>query len=117
MNCLIRLFDACPACKSEWAFDYTGRIYSCTATVGKEDEALGTFYPEVKKNEQLIHQWAFRDVTSIEECKNCAIQLTCGGGCGSVAKNKKRICLVARLSSGERVARDRIQSVFWGDDE
>lgn len=82
------LFDACPACKSEWAFDYTGRIYSCTATVGKEEEALGTFYPEVTKNEQLMHQWASRDVTSIEECRNCAVQLACGGGCGSVAKNK-----------------------------
>ncbi len=82
------LFDACPACKSEWAFDYTGRIYSCTATVGKEDEALGTFFPELTKNEQLIHQWASRDVTSIGECKNCAVQLACGGGCGSVAKNK-----------------------------
>ncbi len=82
------LFDACPACKSEWAFDYTGRIYSCTATVGKEEEALGTFFPEVTKNEQLIHQWASRDVTSIEECKICDVQLACGGGCGSVAKNK-----------------------------
>jgi len=82
------LFDACPACKSEWAFDYTGRIYSCTATVGKEEEALGTFYPEVTKNEELIHQWASRDVTSIEECRNCEVQLACGGGCGSVAKNK-----------------------------
>jgi uncharacterized protein len=82
------LFDACPACKSEWAFDYTGRIYSCTATVGKEEEALGTFYPEVTKNEQLIHQWTSRDVTSIEECRNCPVQLACGGGCGSVAKNK-----------------------------
>lgn len=82
------LFDACPACKSEWAFDYTGRIYSCTATVGKEEEALGTFFPEVTKNEQLIQQWASRDVTAIEECRNCPVQLACGGGCGSVAKNK-----------------------------
>lgn len=82
------LFDACPACKSEWAFDYTGRIYSCTATVGKEEEALGTFYPEITKNEALIHQWVSRDVTAIEECRNCAVQLACGGGCGSVAKNK-----------------------------
>jgi uncharacterized protein len=82
------LFDACPACKSEWAFDYTGRIYSCTATVGKEEEALGTFYPEVTRNEQMISQWASRDVTSIEECRNCSVQLACGGGCGSVAKNK-----------------------------
>ncbi len=21
------LFDSCPACKAEWAFDYTGHIY------------------------------------------------------------------------------------------
>jgi uncharacterized protein len=81
------LFDACPACKSEWAFDYTGRIFSCTATVGKEEESLGTFYPEVTKNEQMIYQWTSRDVTSIEACKNCSVQLACGGGCGSVAKN------------------------------
>ncbi len=40
------LFDACPACKTEWAFDYTGRIYPCTANVGKTGEALGTFFPE-----------------------------------------------------------------------
>ena len=82
------LFDACPACKTEWAFDYTGKIYSCTATVGKEDEALGTFYPEITRNEQLINEWESRDVTTIPECKTCAVQLACGGGCGSVAKNK-----------------------------
>ena len=35
------LFDACPACKTEWAFDYTGHIFPCTATVGKADESLG----------------------------------------------------------------------------
>lgn len=82
------LFDACPACKTEWAFDYTGRIYSCTATVGKVDESLGTFYPEVSRNDQLINQWETRDLTTIPECKTCSVQLACGGGCGSVAKNK-----------------------------
>ncbi len=82
------LFDACPACKSEWAFDYTGHIYSCTATVGKEGEELGTFWPEITMNVQLINEWESRDVTTIPECRDCAVQLACGGGCGSVAKNK-----------------------------
>ena len=82
------LFDACPACKTEWAFDYSGKIYSCTATVGKEDEMLGTYYPEVKLFDEKIEEWESRDVTSIAECKNCELQLACGGGCGSVAKNK-----------------------------
>jgi uncharacterized protein len=82
------LFDACPACKTEWAFDYTGKIYSCTATVGKEGEVLGTFYPAVYMNSEKIEEWESRDVTSIPECRNCSVQLACGGGCGAVAKNK-----------------------------
>lgn len=82
------LYDACPACKTEWAFDYTGHIFSCTATVGKEDESLGTFYPEVSRKEEMISAWENRDVTSIPECSTCSMQLACGGGCGSVAKNR-----------------------------
>lgn len=82
------LFDACPACKTEWAFDYTGQIYSCTATVGKAEEALGTFYPEVSRKEEMIKNWENRDVTTITECSGCNLQLACGGGCGSVAKNR-----------------------------
>ena len=82
------LFDSCPACKTEWAFDYTGNIYSCTATVGKSGEELGTFYPEISKKEDIIEQWEERDVTSIPECRECSLQLACGGGCASIAKNQ-----------------------------
>jgi uncharacterized protein len=82
------LFDACPACKTEWAFDYTGQIYSCTATVGKGDESLGSFYPEVTHKQSLIDEWEARDITSIPGCRDCSVQLACGGGCGSVAKNR-----------------------------
>jgi uncharacterized protein len=81
------LFDSCPACKTEWAFDYTGNIYSCTATVGKTEESLGTFFPDIKLKEEIIEQWESRDVTSIPGCSDCQVQLACGGGCGSVAKN------------------------------
>lgn len=82
------LFDSCPACKTEWAFDYTGHIYPCTATVGKAEESIGTFYPFIARKTEVIDEWEKRDVTSIEECKECNMQLACGGGCGSVAKNK-----------------------------
>jgi uncharacterized protein len=81
------LFDSCPACKTEWAFDHAGNIYSCTATVGKSDESLGTFYPEITRKEALIEQWETRDVISIPGCSDCQVSLACGGGCGSVAKN------------------------------
>jgi uncharacterized protein len=82
------LFDACPGCKSEWAFDYTGRIYSCTATVGKDGEELGTFFPAVSIDTEKIAAWEERDVTAIPECRSCGLQLACGGGCGAVAKNR-----------------------------
>lgn len=82
------LFDSCPACKTEWAFDYTGNIYSCTATVGKSGEELGTYYPAVTQKDELIKTWQQRDVTCIPECRGCPGQLLCGGGCGAVAKNK-----------------------------
>jgi uncharacterized protein len=82
------LFDSCPACKTEWAFDYTGHIYSCTATVGKADESLGTFYPSFSRKEEMINEWEKRDVSSIPGCKDCSMQLACGGGCGSLAKNR-----------------------------
>ena len=82
------LFDSCPACKTEWAFDFTGTIYSCTATVGNKGDELGTFYPDVTKNETAIESWQNRDITTIEKCKTCDVALACGGGCASVAKNK-----------------------------
>lgn len=82
------LFDSCPGTKTEWAFDYTGQIYACTATVGKKGEELGTFYPKITKNEEAIETWEDRDVTSIPECRACELQLACGGGCASAAKNK-----------------------------
>jgi len=82
------LFDSCPGCKTEWAFDYTGSIFSCTATVGKEDEKLGTFYPEVYLNDDLVEEWEERDILSIPDCIHCKLNLACGGGCASVAKNR-----------------------------
>ncbi|MFQ3580197.1 MAG: radical SAM protein [Bacteroidales bacterium] len=81
------LFDSCPGTKTEWAFDSSGNIYSCTATVGKKGEELGTFYPTITKNTEIIQQWQNRDVLSIPECKQCSLRLACGGGCGSLAKN------------------------------
>ena len=82
------LFDACPACKTEWAFDYTGRIYPCTANVGKAGEAIGTFYPERRLDAELTEPWQERDVLGIDKCRTCSVQLACGGGCGAVAKNQ-----------------------------
>ena len=82
------LYDSCPGTKTEWAFDASGKIFSCTATVGKAGEELGTFYPAVTLKQDQIDDWEERDVTSIPECQDCSLALACGGGCASVAKNQ-----------------------------
>jgi len=81
------LFDACTGTKTEWAFDFTGNVYACTATVGKQGESLGMFYPEVKKYTEAVEEWQERDILSIPKCRDCNLSLICGGGCASMAKN------------------------------
>jgi uncharacterized protein len=81
------LFNSCPGCKTEWAFDATGRIYPCTATVGKTGEEVGTFHPEVRLQSERVAPWEDRDVLAIEKCRTCPVRLACGGGCASVSKN------------------------------
>ncbi len=82
------LFDSCSGTKTEWAFDYTGQIYACTATVGNAGDELGTFYPEVVLKEDSIELWEDRDVMAIEACRDCSVQLACGGGCAAIARSK-----------------------------
>ena len=81
-------FDTCPAGKTEWVFDLYGDIYGCTASCGREDFRLGTYWPAVRKNEAAMQSWQKRDVTNIEKCKGCKYDVVCGGGCGVVAANR-----------------------------
>jgi uncharacterized protein len=39
-------------------------------------------------NEKKLQEWENRDVTTIQECSSCSLQLACGGGCAAVAKNR-----------------------------
>lgn len=110
------LYDSCPGCKTEWAFDYSGQIFSCTATVGKPGESLGTFYPEKTIKKDAVEAWQERDVTSIPECRSCDLRLACGGGCASAAKNKS-----GTLSSPDcRPVKDLMSlglSLYFGEQE
>ena len=81
-------FDTCPACKTEWVFDLYGNIYGCTASCGRDEYLLGTFYPNIDLKEDVINTWKKRDVKNIEKCTSCQYDVICGGGCGVVAANK-----------------------------
>ena len=81
-------FDTCPALKTEWVFDLKGDIYGCTASCGREELKVGTFSPDVKLFDQEIALWQNRNILNMKECADCASALTCGGGCGVIARNK-----------------------------
>lgn len=84
----IASFDTCPACKTEWVFDLNGEIYGCTASCGRQEYLLGTYYPEVRLNQERISRWQSRSVQTIDQCRDCKYDVICGGGCGVVAANK-----------------------------
>lgn len=81
-------FDTCPACKTEWVFDLYGNIYGCTASCGRDEYLLGTFWPKVNLNAEAINTWQKRDVKNISKCRECKYDVICGGGCGVVAANQ-----------------------------
>lgn len=81
-------FDTCPACKTEWVFDLYGKIYGCTASCGREDYLLGTFWPEINLNHEAIKTWKTRDARSISQCMDCKYDVICAGGCGVLAANQ-----------------------------
>ncbi len=78
-------FDACPATKTEWAFSPEGGVFGCTATVGHPAHRLGSFYPEVARDEAAIARWNGRSTLTIPACQGCGLASVCGGGCGAVA--------------------------------
>jgi uncharacterized protein len=78
-------FDACPATKKEWAFGPDGKLYGCTATVGHPGHALGSFHPEIVRDERAIAAWRGRSALTIPACEGCAVAPVCGGGCGALA--------------------------------
>jgi uncharacterized protein len=82
-------FDACPAAKKEWAFAPDGGLYGCTATVGNARYRLGRFHPTVERDEAAIATWRDRSALTIPECRSCALQTVCGGGCGALADSRR----------------------------
>jgi uncharacterized protein len=83
-------FDACPAAKKEWAFAPDGGLYGCTATVGNPRYRLGSFHPEIRRDEAAIEPWRSRNVTTIPECRDCDVAAVCGGGCAAIADAQGR---------------------------
>jgi len=71
-------YSFCYAHTNRLGVDPYGNIYTCMAGVGKDEMAVGKYYPTVKFKENSIYN---RNIDKIPECRECVYSLLCGGGC------------------------------------
>jgi len=72
------IYVHCIANENNFIFDPYGDLYTCLASVGREQLKVGTYYPTVSFKENSMYH---RTIDSIPECQECAYSLLCGGGC------------------------------------
>lgn len=77
----------CSAHTGMTIFDPYGDLYTCWELVGKANNKIGTYYPEIKYNDEIVEQWNARYVANLPDCLNCKYALFCGGGCAAQAIN------------------------------
>ena len=76
-----RIYPVLKSCDREVTgryYDAEGYIYSCILAVGDKKKAIGRYYPKYEMKEK---SFATRDITKIEQCRNCNNAFLCGGGC------------------------------------
>ena len=72
------VYSFCHAHDSGYIVDPLGNIYPCVLAVGKEELAIGTYFPDTGFRENSIRN---RNIETIPECRSCTYSLLCGGGC------------------------------------
>lgn len=74
-------YMACNAHFGKQVFDPWGYIYPCQSLVGDETQVIGIFDEVGIHYNDNYSMWKNRNISTIEECRNCAMALFCGGGC------------------------------------
>jgi len=77
-------FKNCEANIDMLAFDLYGDVYTCLELVGRKEFSIGKFYPKLDFNENL-KKWRDRSIITVPECKECSVNILCGGGCAALA--------------------------------
>jgi uncharacterized protein len=58
-----------------------GSLHLCNEQAGGADVPVGSFWPELRLDEQRIACWTSRTVATLPECRACPYRFFCGGGC------------------------------------
>ncbi|AZR73352.1 hypothetical protein BBF96_08130 [Anoxybacter fermentans] len=76
------LFNYCDSTDGRYfAFCPDGKIYPCDQSVGIDELAIGTFTDGLQIDFEKYLKWRNRKTINMEKCRNCEIELFCGGGC------------------------------------
>lgn len=62
-------------------FAPSGKLYTCGQAVGRDELAVGEFYPNINIDEVKMKKWENLGVFNKRKCSICPINLICGGGC------------------------------------
>ncbi|PZD94796.1 radical SAM/SPASM domain-containing protein [Paenibacillus sambharensis] len=77
----VPIFKQCSARDHRYyTFGSEGLIYACPETVGREELAVGAFYPDYYIDADKHSMWN-QDFTASGQCSACSISMFCGGGC------------------------------------
>ncbi len=64
-----------------YTFDPSGNVYFCVALTGNDKGKVGTFYPEVNIDYDVISKLRERHIYQMNECEECSYKFICRGGC------------------------------------
>lgn len=70
----------CGAAGNQFILDCNGLIYKCWHGIGNEHYACGKYIPKVEWN-NLMEEWANRNVLHLKKCIDCKYRYICGTGC------------------------------------
>ncbi|WP_425447381.1 radical SAM protein [Dethiothermospora halolimnae] len=85
------LFHYCEAAKGEYvAFGPDGKCYPCGQAVGVKELSIGSYFPKIELNKEILNSWKHLGVMDKPKCSKCSISLLCGGGCPFLSWNKTK---------------------------
>lgn len=83
----------CNRCRNgrlaNYFFSCNGNVYHCDC-IEENDGIVGTFYPEIKLNENIVQELFNRNILNNDQCRKCPYKFVCLGGCPLAARTKKQ---------------------------
>jgi len=78
---------------SNYYFSPNGNIYFCDC-MDKDKGIIGTYYPKISLNTDIINKLSSRSVMTNEKCKECPYKFVCLGNCplASIMKDEEMSC-------------------------